>query len=117
MSINAGPALNDKLDLLTSNLNKVDSNMRSVVEAQQEIRESTKNWMEQIQIGEYEAQPKARKLAAAYRRTNPNHRPVFPRMDHLLRPVQRSQDGRANPGALARPKLSSSSATRPNCCV
>lgn len=52
------PPLNDKLDLLTSNLNKVDSNMRSVVEAQQEIRESTKNWMEQIQIGEYERNQK-----------------------------------------------------------
>lgn len=52
------PSLNDKLDLLTSNLNKVDSNMRSVVDAQQEIRESTKGWMEQIQIGEYERNQK-----------------------------------------------------------
>ncbi|MCB8985443.1 MAG: hypothetical protein H6659_16555 [Ardenticatenaceae bacterium] len=48
-----GP-INDRLDVLSSNLSKLDSNLRSLVDTQQDIRESTKGWMEQIQIGEYE---------------------------------------------------------------
>ena len=46
--------LEDRLDVLSSNLGKLDINVRTAVDAQQEIRESTKGWMEQIQIGEYE---------------------------------------------------------------
>jgi DNA repair exonuclease SbcCD ATPase subunit len=46
--------LEDRLDRLSSNLSKLDINVRTAVDAQQEIRESTKSWMEQIQIGEYE---------------------------------------------------------------
>lgn len=44
----------DRLDVLSSNTSKLDINIRNVAEAQQEIRDSTKGWMEQIQIGEYE---------------------------------------------------------------
>ena len=46
--------IHDRLDVLTSNVSKLDINIRNVSEAQQEIRDSTKGWMEQIQIGEYE---------------------------------------------------------------
>lgn len=46
--------IHDRLDVLTSNASKLDINIRNLMEAQQEIRESTKGWMEQIQIGEYE---------------------------------------------------------------
>jgi len=46
--------IHDRLDVLTSNSSKLDATIRGVSEAQQEIRESTKGWMEQIQIGEYE---------------------------------------------------------------
>jgi len=46
--------IHDRLDVLTSNSSKLDAAIRGVSEAQQEIRESTKGWMEQIQIGEYE---------------------------------------------------------------
>lgn len=50
--------INDRLDVLTNNLSKLDINVRTAVEAQQAIRDSTKNWMEQIQIGEYERNQK-----------------------------------------------------------
>jgi len=50
--------IDDRLDILASNLSKLDINVRTAVDAQQEIRESTKNWMEQIQIGEYERNQK-----------------------------------------------------------
>ena len=50
--------IGDRLDVLSSNLSKLDINVRTAVDAQQEIRESTKNWMEQIQIGEYERNQK-----------------------------------------------------------
>jgi len=46
--------INDRLDVLASNASKLDSSIRNLVETQQEIRESTRGWMEQIQIGEYE---------------------------------------------------------------
>jgi hypothetical protein len=44
----------DRLDVLASGTSKFESSLRSLAESQQEIRESTKGWMEQIQIGEYE---------------------------------------------------------------
>jgi hypothetical protein len=44
----------DRLDVLASATSKFESSLRSLAESQQEIRESTKGWMEQIQIGEYE---------------------------------------------------------------
>jgi hypothetical protein len=50
--------IEDRLDILASNLSKLDINVRTAVDAQQEIRDSTKNWMEQIQIGEYERNQK-----------------------------------------------------------
>ncbi|MFO7678451.1 MAG: hypothetical protein R6X34_00205 [Chloroflexota bacterium] len=50
--------ITDRIDVVASNLNKLDGNTRMVVEAQKEIRESTKGWMEQIQIGEYERNQK-----------------------------------------------------------
>ncbi|PID84736.1 MAG: hypothetical protein CSB13_11680 [Chloroflexi bacterium] len=50
--------IDDRLDILANNLSKLDINVRTAVDAQQEIRESTKNWMEQIQIGEYERNQK-----------------------------------------------------------
>jgi hypothetical protein len=50
--------IDDRLDVLASNLSKLDGNVRTAVNAQQEIRESTKTWMEQIQIGEYERNQK-----------------------------------------------------------
>jgi hypothetical protein len=50
--------IDDRLDVLASNLSKLDGNVRTAVDAQQEIRESTKTWMEQIQIGEYERNQK-----------------------------------------------------------
>ncbi|MBK8986788.1 MAG: hypothetical protein IPM39_12040 [Chloroflexi bacterium] len=46
--------IHDRLDVLTSNASKLDISIRNLMETQQEIRESTKGWMEQIQIGEYE---------------------------------------------------------------
>ena len=48
-----GP-IHDRLDVLTSNASKLYINILNLMETQQEIRESTKGWMEQIQIGEYE---------------------------------------------------------------
>ena len=50
--------IEDRLDILASNLSKLDINVRTAVDAQQDIRDSTKNWMEQIQIGEYERNQK-----------------------------------------------------------
>lgn len=50
--------IDNRLDILASNLSKLDVNVRTAVDAQQEIRDSTKNWMEQIQIGEYERNQK-----------------------------------------------------------
>ncbi len=50
--------IEDRLDVLASNLSKLDINVRTAVDAQQAIRDSTKNWMEQIQIGEYERNQK-----------------------------------------------------------
>ena len=50
--------IDNRLDILASNLSKLDANVRTAVDAQQEIRDSTKNWMEQIQIGEYERNQK-----------------------------------------------------------
>ena len=50
--------IDDRLDVIASNLSKLDINVRTAVDAQQDIRESTKTWMEQIQIGEYERNQK-----------------------------------------------------------
>jgi hypothetical protein len=50
--------IDDRLDVLANNLSKLDINVRTAVDAQQAIRDSTKNWMEQIQIGEYERNQK-----------------------------------------------------------
>lgn len=50
--------IDDRLDVIASNLSKLDINVRTAVNAQQEIRESTRTWMEQIQIGEYERNQK-----------------------------------------------------------
>jgi chromosome segregation ATPase len=52
-----GP-INDRLDVLAGASSRLESNLRNLAEVQQEVRESTKGWMEQIQIGEYERNQK-----------------------------------------------------------
>jgi hypothetical protein len=51
----------DRLDVISNNVRKVETNIQAVTEAQTEVRESTKGWMEQIQIGEYERNQKVEK--------------------------------------------------------
>jgi chromosome segregation ATPase len=51
----------DRLDVISNNVRKVETNIQAVAEAQTEVRESTKGWMEQIQIGEYERNQKVEK--------------------------------------------------------
>ncbi len=47
-----------RLDTINGTALRLESNMQSVSEKQETIRESTKNWMEQIQLGEYERNQK-----------------------------------------------------------
>lgn len=46
--------LANRMDLLSDKLNKLESNLQAMVEAQGELRQTIKNWAEQIQLGEYE---------------------------------------------------------------
>jgi chromosome segregation ATPase len=46
--------INERLDTLANNVRKVQSNNETIVKEIEEVRGSTKVWMEQIQIGEYE---------------------------------------------------------------
>lgn len=46
--------LYDRLDVLNNSITKLEFNLQTLSQTQEEIRESTKGWMEQIQIGEYE---------------------------------------------------------------
>lgn len=48
----------DRLDVLASSISKLEINFNSLSSAQHDIRESTRGWMEQIQIGEYERNQK-----------------------------------------------------------
>jgi hypothetical protein len=50
--------IHDRLDVLAGSTSRLEIALRSLTETQQEIRESTKGWMEQIQIGEYERNQK-----------------------------------------------------------
>lgn len=50
--------IHDRLDVLASASSRLETSLRNLAEIQQEIRESTKGWMEQIQIGEYERNQK-----------------------------------------------------------
>ena len=43
-----------RLDTANSTILRLESSMGSITEKQNQVQESTKNWMEQIQIGEYE---------------------------------------------------------------
>lgn len=43
-----------RLDTSNSAILRLESSLQSVTEKQNQVQESTKNWMEQIQIGEYE---------------------------------------------------------------
>lgn len=43
-----------RLDTSNSAILRLESSLQSVTEKQSQVQESTKNWMEQIQIGEYE---------------------------------------------------------------
>lgn len=43
-----------RLDISNSAILRLESSLQSVTEKQGQVQESTKNWMEQIQIGEYE---------------------------------------------------------------
>lgn len=52
-----GP-IHDRLDVLAGASSRLETGLRNLTEAQQEVRESTKGWMEQIQIGEYERNQK-----------------------------------------------------------
>jgi chromosome segregation ATPase len=46
--------LNNRVDRLEDRLNKMGNNVDAIIEAQSELRQSIKNWAEQIQMGEYE---------------------------------------------------------------
>lgn len=46
--------LNNRVDRLEDKLNKMGNNVDAIIEAQSELRQSIKNWAEQIQMGEYE---------------------------------------------------------------
>lgn len=46
--------LNNRVDRLEDKLNKMGNNVDAIIEAQNELRQSMKNWAEQIQVGEYE---------------------------------------------------------------
>lgn len=46
--------LNERLDTIANNVRKVQSSNEAIVKEIEEVRGSTKVWMEQIQIGEYE---------------------------------------------------------------
>ncbi len=48
----------DRLDVLASGISKLEINFQALSSAQNDIRESTRGWMEQIQIGEYERNQK-----------------------------------------------------------
>jgi chromosome segregation ATPase len=50
--------LNNRLDVMTDRLNKLDNNFDTMVETQNELRQSLKSWSEQIQLGEYERNQK-----------------------------------------------------------
>ena len=55
----------DRLDALASNIARVENTHQAIVDAQGEIRDSTKDWMEQIQIGEYERNQRLEKWRLA----------------------------------------------------
>lgn len=46
--------IRDQVELMKSNLLRLESGQRAIGEDQEKIRESLKHWMEQVQIGEYE---------------------------------------------------------------
>lgn len=50
-----------RLDTLNSSLLRLESNMATINEQNEAIKDSTKNWMEQIQLGEYERNQKVEK--------------------------------------------------------
>ncbi len=49
---------NERLDMMTNNVRKVNASNESLTTSLEEIREQMKGWMEQIQIGEYERNQK-----------------------------------------------------------
>ncbi|HIP72146.1 MAG TPA: hypothetical protein EYH05_12210, partial [Anaerolineae bacterium] len=53
--------IHGRLDTLNSSILRLETSMTSITEQNEAIKDSTKNWMEQIQLGEYERNQKLEK--------------------------------------------------------